>query len=140
MATKKRTSKVVPIGSGKSAAHEASMAAGEPVFQQELAVQLTEAELLERGDQHATAQITHERLLVERKEVTGKLNVKIREAVAQCTELAHAVDSGTEKRLVDVQWQEDRVHQCKRLVRLDTKEVVEERAMTTDELQEDLDL
>lgn len=140
MATKKKDAKVVQIGSGLASAQEAANAPGEPVFQKELPVELSDIELLERGEEHAKAKLEHERLLRERTEVTGKLNGKIREVNLTCSKLAKVVNDGTEDRLVDVQWQEDRPHQIKRLVRLDTKEVIEERAMTSDELQEDLDL
>lgn len=140
MATKKKDAKVVPPGSGLASAHERENAPGEPVFQKELPVDLTDDELLARGEEHAKAKLEHERLLKERTEVTGKINAKIREANLTCSTLAKVVNVGSEDRLVDVQWQEDRPHQIKRLVRLDTKEVIEERAMTADELQEEFEL
>jgi vacuolar-type H+-ATPase subunit D/Vma8 len=91
-----------------------------------LEVKLTQAELLERGDKMAAAEVEIETLKEQRK----ALNVSIQNAAGQRAELAHVIERGTEEQQVTCEWQPDYQKNVKRLVRLDTKALVDTKAMT----------
>lgn len=100
----------------------------------ELACELTQSELLARGDAMADAELRIERLKLQRGEVSDK--IKAERALRR--KLAGAIDTGIEHREVRCVWIEDFAHNCFQLVRQDTGEVVDTRAMTAADRQEDM--
>lgn len=100
----------------------------------ELSCTLTESELLARGEAMADAELQIEQLKAERAGVTEQ--IKNQRVLRR--KLAGVIDSGTEKREVRCAWIEDFVHNCFHLVRQDTGEVIDTRAMTADDRQEAL--
>jgi hypothetical protein len=101
------------------------------VEQRELPVELTEAELRERGDRMAEAELQIETLKSERRD----LNAAINSQVELRAKLAHTIDSGTETRDVRCKWIEDFDKNCWRLVRQDNGAAVDTRAMTAADRQ-----
>ena len=97
----------------------------------ELDCPLNDTEVRERGEAMARHERDAERLKQRRK----NLNAQIRGLVDAMTELAIAIDTRCEQREVTCQWQPDYQRKVFSLVRLDTKAVIEERAMTADDLQ-----
>jgi hypothetical protein len=100
----------------------------------ELSCTLTESELLARGEAMADAELQEEQLKAERAGVTEQ--IKGRQVLRR--KLAGVIDSGTEKRDVRCAWIEDFAQNCFHLVRQDTGEVIDTRAMTADDRQEAL--
>ena len=100
----------------------------------ELSCKLTEAELLLRGDEMADAELRIEQLKLERSGVSE--SIKHQRELRR--KLAGAIDAGKELRDVRCAWIEDFVHNCYHLVRQDTGEVIDTRAMTGDDRQEAL--
>jgi hypothetical protein len=100
----------------------------------DLPVKLTEPELLAFGDEMADCEMRIGTLKLKRKELNAKITVQRDER----KRLAKLVDDGTELRKVVCRWVEDVAHQCKRLVRQDTGDVVDTQALTADDLQEDM--
>jgi hypothetical protein len=115
-------------GNGHAKTHE--------VEQRELSVELTEAELRERGDRMAEAELQIETLKGERRE----LNAAIKAQVDLRAKLAHTIDSGVEARDVRCKWIEDFDKNCWRLVRQDNGATVDTRAMTAADRQGQLGL
>lgn len=74
----------------------------------------------------------------ERKALTKKLNDAIKAMEEEERQLCEDIDSRTEKRMVACHWVEDYDHNVTRLVRQDTGETVDERALTADDLQGEL--
>lgn len=101
------------------------------VIERTLPVQLTQAELIERGQRMALAELKIETLKSERK----MLNARITEQVELRAALGHTIDLGLEDRWVQCKWSAD--YQAKQWVlrRLDTAEQIETRTMTADDLQ-----
>lgn len=97
----------------------------------ELDCPLTDTEVRERGE----AMARHERDADRLKQRRRNLNAQIRGLVDAMTDLAIAIDARCEQREVMCQWQPDYKRKVFSLVRLDTKAVIEERAMTPDDLQ-----
>jgi FtsZ-binding cell division protein ZapB len=94
-----------------------------------LEVKLTEVELIKRGDQMADAELEIESLKEKRK----ALNVAIQNAAGLRAELAHAIERGTEEQPVQCEWRPDYPKNVFRLIRLDTNEEVDTRAMTAED-------
>lgn len=102
------------------------------VVTRELVVTLTEAELRERGDEMAKAELECDRLKVERRQ----LNASIRGFTDKRNALAQAIDTRKETREVSCEWKPDYKKKRWQLVRSDTKEPLpEEREMTPGDLQ-----
>lgn len=97
----------------------------------ELMCELTAAELLQRGDAMADAELRIEQL----KEKRGELGELIKADRTLRRKLAGAIDSGKERRDVHCVWIEDYVHSCARLIRQDTGECVDTRALTAADRQ-----
>jgi hypothetical protein len=100
----------------------------------ELPCELTQTELLARGDAMADAELEIERYKLERSAVADKIKAKR----AERRKLAGVIDSGIEQRDVRCVWIEDFAHNCFRLIRQDTGGEVDTCAMTADDRQEGL--
>jgi hypothetical protein len=101
------------------------------VEMRELPCKLTEAELLQRGDAMADAELAIDKLKDKRTKITKKIGEKRKERF----ELGVVIDRGEEARDVRCVWIEDFTHNCKRLVRQDTGDTVEEATMTAEDRQ-----
>jgi hypothetical protein len=101
----------------------------------ELLCELTQAELLSRGSAMAEAELRIEQLKLKRGEVSDA--IKVQRAVRR--KLAGVIDAGKELRDVRCVWIAHFTRNCFELVRQDTGEVVDTRAMTAEERQEDMD-
>lgn len=97
----------------------------------ELPCELTDAELLERGDSMAACEVAVDELKSERR----RLNAAIREQSDRRADLAKIIESKTETRDVPCTWQPD--YELKRydLVRSDTGAAIEQREMPEADLQ-----
>lgn len=104
------------------------------VVNRDLPCKLTDAEKAELSEEMARAEIEIEDL----KEQAKLLNTKKRKLEGHRNEIAHQVEDGEQKRSVVCSWQEDLPHNCTRLIRNDTGDVVEEKALTAEDLQEGL--
>jgi hypothetical protein len=100
----------------------------------ELACELTQAELLQRGDSMAVSELRIEQLKLKRGEVSDK--IKAERALRR--KLAGIIDTGREERDVRCVWIGDFVHNVFSLVRQDTGEVIDTRAMTAADRQEEM--
>jgi hypothetical protein len=97
----------------------------------ELSCELTEAELLQRGDAMAECEMAIDKL----KDKRSKLSKKIGEKRKERFELAEVIERGEEPRDIQCKWIEDFTHNVKRLIRQDTGEQVEEITMSAAERQ-----
>jgi len=102
--------------------------------ERELPVKLNEKELLLRGDEMAECELNIEALKIERLQ----LNKKIKAQIDQRGKLGHTIDRGAEDRPVRCEWRPDFAKNVFRLVRLDTQEEVDTRAMTGTDRQGNL--
>lgn len=101
----------------------------------ELVCKLSDAELRERGDAMAEAELHCDRLKAERK----RLNAAIREQTDRRAALAGVIDARSETREVVCEWQPDYRRKRWQLVRLDdNSKLPEEREMSAADLQERL--
>ena len=105
------------------------------VVERVLPVKLTEAELVERGQRMALAELKIETLKSERK----LLNARIGEQVETRAALASVIDNGVEDRAVKCKWSADYAAKVWTLRRLDTVDEVDRRDMTADDLQTAMD-
>lgn len=106
------------------------------VVERVLPVKLTEAELVERGQRMALAELKIETLKSERK----LLNARIGEQVETRAALASVIDNGVEDRAVKCKWSADYTAKVWTLRRLDTSDEVDRRDMTADDLQTIMDI
>lgn len=104
--------------------------------ERELPVQLTEAELLERGETMAKAELRIEALKSERSDLTKLIGIE----VDSRAKLAHVIDHGTEPRQVRCAWIERFEQNVWELVRQDTGELVDTRPMVAADRQSALGL
>lgn len=104
--------------------------------ERELQVKLTEKELLARGDEMADCELAIETLKIERLQ----LNKRIKAHIDQRGKLGHVIDSGAEGRTVKCEWRPDFAKNVFRLVRTDTGEEVDTRAMTGTDRQGSLNV
>ena len=72
----------------------------------------------------------------EKKAVNDGFKAKIDTLKGQIRGAAHKINTGQEQRLIDCRVDKDFATNQVRVVRLDTQEVVEERALTPDERQQ----
>lgn len=100
-------------------------------IERKLHVQLTKEELRERGQQMSAAELKIEQLKMDRKPI----NTAIREQVERRNELAHVIKRGEEMRVVICKWIAFERENRWSLVRQDTGEEVEARAMTAADRQ-----
>ncbi len=101
----------------------------------DLPVQLTEEDLAQKAKELADAELKVDAL----KEEAKGLNSQKRAAEGHRLELARIVESGVEERQVPCRWIDDVPKNCKRLVRQDNHEVVDEEALTAEDHQGDMD-
>jgi hypothetical protein len=99
--------------------------------ERQLPCKLTEAELLERGESMAEAELQIDSLKADRRAVQKQIN----EQIDLRNKLAHTVDSGEEMRVVQCRWQAAESQKLWRLIREDTDTEIETRAMTAADLQ-----
>lgn len=97
-----------------------------------LPVPLTEYERAKLGDAMGACEVRIEAL----QERRAKIGATVKEVAAERNRLGKILDAGVENRKVACRWIEDRAHLCKSLVRQDTGEVVEERTLSGEDLQE----
>lgn len=102
----------------------------------DLPVQLTEEDLAQKAKELADAELKVDGL----KEEARGLNKDKRAAEGHRLELARIVESGEEERQVACRWIEYIEENCKRLVRQDNGNVVDEEALTADDHQQGLNL
>jgi hypothetical protein len=97
----------------------------------ELPCELTDAELLERGNDMAACEVAVDELKAERR----RLNASIREKSDRRADLAKIIESKAETRDVPCTWEPD--YDLKRydLIRTDTKAPIEQREMPEADLQ-----
>lgn len=105
-----------------------------------LSVQLTEKEWSERAEQLAAVCANIDEVASRKKKLNSELKAEDDELQASRKKLSDAVHSHTESRDVECQWQKNIERQMAYLVRYDTGEVIEMRALTTAELQLDLSM
>lgn len=99
--------------------------------ERELPVKLNEKELLARGDAMAECELAIETLKIERLQ----LNKRIKAQIDERGKLGHIIDREAEDRTVKCEWRPDYPKNVFRLVRLDTQEEVDTRAMTGSDRQ-----
>lgn len=97
-------------------------------------VKLTESERIARGDEMSACELAIERLKGERAELSRSIKTEEKRR----NELGHMLEVGTEQRELKCAWVPDFQKNVFRLTRPDTREVVDTRAMTLDDRQQDL--
>lgn len=100
----------------------------------DLPCELTDAEKAELSDDMAKTEIGIEKLKAQVKD----LNTDKRGLEGHLNTLAHAVEDGVQDRSVECHWEEDLRQNVKRLIRQDTKKMVEEVALTLEDRTADL--
>ena len=103
-----------------------------------LKVPLTDAELLELGQESAKGLSDINSFELQLQEVSKRLKYEIAQkevVVAKCSEL---IRNKYDYRDVDCEWDFDYKKRMKNLTRLDTGEVIRNAKLTADELQEEL--
>lgn len=105
-------------------------------IERELPCKLTDDELRMRGDAMAEAELLVDTLKAERRAV----NKKIFAATDDRNKLAHVIDAEEEPRVVVCKWIADFDQNVYTLVRQDTGDTVEQRAMTAADRQGSLPL
>jgi hypothetical protein len=105
----------------------------ETVVVRELECQLTDAELLERGEAMAACETQVDELKAERR----RLNASIREQSDKRADLAKIIESKTETRDVSCEWRPDYDNKRYELFRLDNPDAapIEHREMPDADLQ-----
>lgn len=103
----------------------------EDVETRELSCELTEAELLTRGDAMADCELKIEQLKLKRSVIADQIKAQR----AERRKLAGVIDAGKEQRDVRCVWIEKFEQNCFELVRQDTGAVVDTRAMTAADRQ-----
>ena len=100
----------------------------------ELPVKLNDDEILQRADE--AAKTTREMYAAEekRKEVGKEMKGHVDELQEKLKRLSRIVETKTEDRPIEVRWERDDGRMMMYLVRLDTGEVVQARAMDAEEL------
>lgn len=97
-------------------------------------VKLTEPERIKRGDEMAACEVKIEALKGDRA-TTGRA---IREQEKRRNELGHMLEVGVEQRELSCEWIPDYQKNVFNLTRPDTREVVDTRAMTATDRQDNL--
>lgn len=108
----------------------------ETVVVRELQCQLTEAELLERGESMAKCESTIEELKAERR----RLNASIRDESNRRADLGKIIEAKTETRDVSCEWRPDYEAKVYELFRLDDDDAapVEHRELPEADMQVEL--
>lgn len=95
---------------------------------------LTDADKAQLSDEMAKAELEIEQL----KDEAQALNAQKRKLEGHRNALAHAVEDGVQDRSVECHWEENLAQNVKRLIRQDTKKMVEEVALTAEDRMDDL--
>lgn len=104
--------------------------------QRELPCKLTADELRERGEKLASAELEVEKLKASRKGINGA----IADQRAEIERLSRIIDDKVETRMIECEWHDDERQNAVICYRTDTKEQIDARAMSSDELQQPLAL
>lgn len=103
-----------------------------------LSVELTEDEIDDKGRELARLLVLHERAEAAEKDRAKAAKDAIKLQAIEIAKLQHVVHNGAEVRPVEVVTRYDYVHSVARVIRVDTGETVETRAMTAAEKQEEM--
>lgn len=101
-----------------------------------LPVRLSEEEVHQRSRTLARMTIERDEIEEEKKASAKVFTDRLKEYDSQIHDLADAVNTSKEKRLVGIQEQHDKRRFCVDTVRIDTMETIDTRAMTADEVDE----
>jgi hypothetical protein len=111
------------------------------LIKRELKCTFTEKEIQEKAKALAYNCNLRDQAEEEKKSVTSDFKAKIDSYTATISSLSNNINNGWEYRSIDCEVQMDTPKEgVKRIVRKDTGEVVEELAMTPEEMQFELDL
>jgi BRCT domain type II-containing protein len=105
-----------------------------------LAVKLTDSEWDERSEELASVNLEIDEVADRKKTVNQELKLEDDRLQARRKTLSSAVHSRTESRLVKCEWTKDFSRQMVYLIRTDTGEQIEQRAMTLRETQTELEV
>ena len=105
------------------------------VVKRDLPVELNAAEKLDFGEKMADAELS----IAALKKEMEPLKAAVKDHAAERARLAECIDSGTEERQVNCKWIETIEENVTRLIRQDTGDVVEERALSAEEREQSLD-
>jgi hypothetical protein len=108
-------------------------------IRKQLPCTLTEAEQLERGDELADTELLIDRLKAELKGQRKAAKLRLEGLEDKRLLLAKVVDTRTEERDVLCKWIDNFPQKCVQLIRQDTGEQIDVRAMDADDLQGDMD-
>lgn len=104
-------------------------------FKRPLAVELTDDEKVKKGHKAGALKKAIEKVKKEMKEATSEHKERLKEHQANLNGILDDLETGTEVRSVECWERNDFAKKKAEVVRLDTQEVVESRAMTAFELQ-----
>ena len=99
----------------------------------ELPCQLSDSEKQEKGEMLAQHETAEEDDKAKRSVITSRIRVRRKEEISP---LVKAIEAGEETRIVKCEVRLNFAKQSKVTVRLDTKAIVEEEAMTADEIND----
>jgi hypothetical protein len=100
-----------------------------------LACPLSEEDFEARAKNLAMARQRARRIEAEKKTAVARFALELKDVNEEIDGLAEIVKSGVEFRAVTVEWQTDLKKGIKRLVRLDTNDVIDTKALTIEEKQ-----
>lgn len=109
-------------------------------FKKDLPCELTEAEILDYSRHLARLTQDLEGLEQRKKSAMAQFNDDVARVKAELSSIARKIGNGEEMRLVDCQWSFTWALGIKRLLRLDTHEVVRQELVTQDDRQRRLPL
>jgi len=106
------------------------------VVKRQLLYKFTGLELKAIAQEMAAHVDSLEQVEAEKKEANDQFKERIDRFKRLIKEAAHKINTGQEQRLIDCQVEKDHVQNVVRVYRLDTNELVEERALTIEERQQ----
>ena len=106
----------------------------------ELPVVLTDSELLDYSRELARNQCEKTEKEDKKKEVVAEYTAELKKFEADIAVLSRKITTGTEQRDVDCAWEYDWLEGSKKLIRLDTEEVVREATIQGGERQQHFDV
>lgn len=111
----------------------------ENMTRRSLVVNLTEQEIMEYSKELARTTTLQAEIEEEKKTVTSSFKEKLDRCISDSRSLARKISTRQDYREVECEWRFDYNRRVKTLFRMDTWEQVEERKLTADELQDELD-